>query len=149
MRVLLATYLSTACKASGSHLRVSYKNTRETVHAIRKMPLVRAKAYLNNVLKKKEIVPFTRYSGDVGRKAQCKQWGHPQGRWPKKSAELILDLLKNAESNAEMKNLDVAALYVDACQVNRAPHMRRRTYRAHGRINRKFFLLINIYDRGY
>ena len=26
-----------------------------------------------------------------------------QGRWPKKSAEILLQLLKNAESNAEFK----------------------------------------------
>jgi large subunit ribosomal protein L17e len=43
--------------------------------------------------------------------------------------------LKNAESNAEYKGLDADHLVVDHIQVNRAPKMRRRTYRAHGRIN--------------
>jgi hypothetical protein len=38
-----------------------------------------------------------------GRKAQCKQNKHPLGRWPKKSAEMVYGLLKNAESNAEVK----------------------------------------------
>merc|ERR1711994_475237 len=57
------------------------------------------------------------------------------GRWPKKSAEFLLHLLKNAESNAEYKGLDADHLVIDHIQVNRAPHMRRRTYRAHGRIN--------------
>jgi len=47
----------------------------------------------------------------------------------------ILDMLKNAESNAEYKGLDADHLVVDHIQVNRAPKMRRRTYRAHGRIN--------------
>ena len=61
--------------------------------------------------------------------------GTAQGRWPKKSAEFLLHLLKNAESNAEYKGMDVDYLVVDHIQVNRAPHMRRRTYRAHGRIN--------------
>merc|ERR1712150_435990 len=58
-----------------------------------------------------------------------------QGRWPKKSCEFLLQLLKNAESNAEYKGLDVDNLVVDNIQVNRAAKMRRRTYRAHGRIN--------------
>merc|ERR1711862_21795 len=58
-----------------------------------------------------------------------------QGRWPKKSAEFFLSLLKNAESNADYKGLDVDHLVVDHVQVNRAAQMRRRTYRAHGRIN--------------
>merc|ERR1711955_161281 len=58
-----------------------------------------------------------------------------QGRWPQKSAEFLLHLLKNAESNAEYKGLDADHLVISHIQVNRAPKMRRRTYRAHGRIN--------------
>lgn len=38
-----------------------------------------------------------------------------------------------------MKGLDVDHLVVDHIVVQRAAKMRRRTYRAHGRINRKFF----------
>ena len=57
-------------KTRGSHLRVHYKNTRETVRAIKNMPLRRAQRYLANVIKKKEIVPFTKYTGCIGRKAQ-------------------------------------------------------------------------------
>lgn len=34
---------------------------------------------------------------------QAKAWGATQGRWPKKSATFLLDLLKNAESNAQYK----------------------------------------------
>ncbi|KAL5574948.1 hypothetical protein UlMin_016647 [Ulmus minor] len=58
-----------------------------------------------------------------------------QGCWPVKSARFILDLLKNAESNAEVKGLDVDSLYVSHIQVNQAQKQRRRTYRAHERIN--------------
>merc|ERR1711957_773563 len=54
---------------------VHYKNTREVVGAVRKMKLSRAFAYLDNVMKKKEIIPFRRYKGDVGRHAQGKQHG--------------------------------------------------------------------------
>jgi ribosomal protein L22 len=42
-------------------------------------------------------------------------------------------MLKNAESNAEYKGLDADHLVIEHIQVNRAPKMRRRTYRAHGR----------------
>ena len=44
-------------------------------------------------------------------------------------------MLKNAESNAELKGLDVDSLVIEHIQVNKTPKMRRRTYRAHGRIN--------------
>ena len=38
----------------------------------------------------------------------------------------------------QVKGLDVDTLYVSHIQVNQAQKQRRRTYRAHGRINRKF-----------
>ena len=67
--------------------------------------------------------------------AQAKQWGWTQGRCPKKSAEFLLHMFKNAESNAELKGLDVDSLVIEHIQVNKAPKMRCRTYRAHGQIN--------------
>merc|ERR1712241_1118458 len=124
-----------AAKARGSNLRVHFKNTRETAQAIKGKSLNRATTYLKNVIAQKEIIPFRRFMGGVGRHAQSKAHGTSQGRWPKKSCEFLLDLLKNAESNAEYKGLDTDHLVVDHIQVNRAPKMRRRTYRAHGRIN--------------
>lgn len=63
-----------------------------------------------------------------------------QGRWPKKSASVLIQLLKNAESNAEVRMLNTDALVIEHIQVNRAEKMRRRTYRAHGRINRECVL---------
>merc|ERR1711881_62236 len=122
-------------KARGSNLRVHFKNTRETAQAIKGKSLNRATTYLKNVINQKEIIPFRRFMGGVGRHAQSKVHGTSQGRWPKKSAEFLLHLLKNAESNAEYKGLDADHLVVDHNQVNRAPKMRRRTHRAHGRIN--------------
>merc|ERR1712141_817845 len=124
-----------SAKAMGSHLRVHFKNTRETAQAIKRMHLRRAVKYLKNVCDKTECIPFRRYNGGIGRCAQAKNFGATQGRWPKKSAEFLLQLLKNAESNAEYKGLDTDHLVIEHIQVNRAPKMRRRTYRAHGRIN--------------
>merc|ERR1712080_13981 len=113
-----------SCKARGSHLRVHFKNTRETCHAIRGMMLKKAQSYLQHVIEHKEAVPFRRFCGGVGRTSQAK-----------KSAEFVLTLLSNAEANAELKSLEVGKLFVSHIQVNRAVQNRRRTYRAHGRIN--------------
>ena len=63
---------STACKARGFDLRVHFKNTRETAQAIKGMHLRKAITYLNDVKAKKQIVPFRRYNGGVGRKAQVR-----------------------------------------------------------------------------
>lgn len=79
------------------------QNTRETAFAIRKLPLVKAKRYLEDVLAHKQAIPFRRFCRGVGRTAQAKnRHSNGQGRWPVKSARFILDLLKNAESNAEV-----------------------------------------------
>ncbi|RLM61812.1 60S ribosomal protein L17 [Panicum miliaceum] len=125
-----------SAKAMGRDLRVHFKNTRETAFALRKLPLAKAKRYLEDVMAHKQAIPFRRYCGGVGRTAQAKsRHSNGQGRWPVKSARFILDLLKNAESNADVKGLDVDNLYVSHIQVNQAQKQRRRTYRAHGRIN--------------
>uniref|UniRef100_A0A0N5AK87 Large ribosomal subunit protein uL22 n=1 Tax=Syphacia muris TaxID=451379 RepID=A0A0N5AK87_9BILA len=124
-----------SCKARGSDLRVHFKNTRETAQVIKHMPLKRAIRYLENVKEKKEIVPFRRFNHCVGRKAQAKAFHHTQGRWPYKSAVFLLQLLRSAESNAEFKGLDTDHLVIEHIQVQRAAKLRRRTYRAHGRIS--------------
>lgn len=82
------------------------------------MPLRRAVRYLKSVTEKKECIPFRRFNGGVGRCAQAKQFGTTQGRWPKKSAEFLLQLLRNAESNADLKGLDVDRLVIDHIQVS-------------------------------
>merc|ERR1712031_117173 len=128
---------ATSCKAKGSDLRVHFKNTRETAMAIKNMNLEKAKKYLEDVIDKKRAIPFRRFCGGVGRTAQAAPAGstNRQARWPKKSCEFVLGLLRNAEANAEMKDLDVDKLFVTHIQVNKAVQQRRRTYRAHGRIN--------------
>lgn len=103
--------------------------------ALKGMKLKIAQRYLNDVIGHKDIIPFRRHNGGVGRHAQAKKYKVSQGRWPEKSCRFVLDLLRNVESNAESQGLDVKELVVSHIQVNRAPKQRRRTYRAHGRIN--------------
>lgn len=74
---------------------------------------------------------------DMDSRITGKQWGVSRARWPVKSAEFLLGLLKNAESNADAKGLDTGNLIIKHIQVNQAPKQRRRTYRAHGRVSRK------------
>jgi len=124
-----------SARARGSYLRVSFKNTRETAQAVNGWKLDRALTYLGNVLEHKEAIPMRRYAGSTGRTAQGKAFGVSKARWPVKSAEILIGLLKNAEANADTKGLDTSNLIIKHIQVNQAPKQRRRTYRAHGRIN--------------
>merc|ERR1712138_158410 len=126
-----------SAKAKGSNLRTHFKNTRETCLAIKGMMLKKAQSYLQHVIEHKEAIAFRRYCGGVGRTSQAKNAGstNGQGRWPKKSAEFVLNLLSNAEANAELKGLEIEKLFIAHIQVIKAQQQRRRTYRAHGRIN--------------
>lgn len=69
-----------------------------------------------------------------------KQFGVSKARWPGKSAQFLLTLLRNAEANADTKGLDTGNLIVKHIQVNQAPKQRRRTYRAHGRVSHEITL---------
>ncbi|KAF6757410.1 Rapamycin-insensitive companion of mTOR, N-term-domain-containing protein [Ephemerocybe angulata] len=121
--------------ARGEYLRTHFKNMREVAAALSGMKLQKAYAYLADVGDHNRVIPFRRFAGGVGRTGQAKEFKATQGRWPEKSIKFITRLLKNAESNADAKNLDVEELTIRNIGVQQAPKTRRRTYRAHGRIN--------------
>jgi ribosomal protein uL22 len=99
------------------------------------MKLSKAYTYLADVQEHKQVIPFRRFAGGIGRASQAKQFGTTKGRWPEKSVRFILRLLKNAESNAEAKDIAVEDLIIKNICVQQAPKTHRRTFRAHGRIN--------------
>lgn len=125
-------------KSRGSHLRIHYKHAREIAAFTKGKNAQKMITHLERVCEKTAIIPFTKYTGGIGRKGMAKTVNAPgdKGRWPIKASIVYADLLRNAMANAETKGLDVDALIVSHAQVNRAPAGRRRTYRAHGRIGK-------------
>lgn len=91
-----------SASARGSYLRVSYKNTRETVQAVSGWNLEKAQKYLDQVLDHERAIPFRRFNGSIGRTAQAKEFGVTKARWPAKSVKFVQGLLTNAKSNAEV-----------------------------------------------
>ncbi|CAK9438192.1 60S ribosomal protein uL22 [Lodderomyces beijingensis] len=124
-----------SASARGKGFRVSFKNTRETAQAVNGWKLLKAQQYLDQVLDHQRAIPFRRFNHSIGRTGQGKEFGVTKARWPAKSVNYIKSLLQSAQSNAEAKGLDVEKLTISNIQVNQAPKGRRRTYRAHGRIN--------------
>mmetsp|Transcript_1799 Transcript_1799/g.3874 ORF Transcript_1799/g.3874 Transcript_1799/m.3874 type:complete len:187 (-) Transcript_1799:788-1348(-) len=125
-------------KSRGSHLRIHFKHCREIAAFTKGMKVNAAIKHLDNVLQYKAIIPFTVFTGGIGRKGMAKQVNAPgdKGRWPVKAAAVYRDLLLNAVANAETKGLDIDSCVIDHAQANKAPAGRRRTYRAHGRIGK-------------
>eukprot|EP01054_Gregarina_sp_Poly1_P008723 Gregarina_sp_Poly_1__8722@NODE_520_length_7746_cov_143_641620_g413_i0_p5_GENE_NODE_520_length_7746_cov_143_641620_g413_i0NODE_520_length_7746_cov_143_641620_g413_i0_p5_ORF_typecomplete_len190_score16_94Ribosomal_L22/PF00237_19/5_5e32LzipperMIP1/PF14389_6/0_13_NODE_520_length_7746_cov_143_641620_g413_i024282997 len=131
----LAEIASSSVSARGADLRVHFKNTYEAAAAIRGKNLLEAKAYLEAVLEHKRCIPYRKYNRGIGRTAQAKEFKLSQGRWPEKSVKHLLGLIKNLEANAVKKEQKIESLYIWHIAVQRAQKGRRRTYRAHGRIN--------------
>ncbi|TFK61395.1 60S ribosomal protein L17/L23 [Pluteus cervinus] len=131
----VATNPEKTSRARGEYLRTHFKNMREVAAALTGWKLSKAYEYIAGVKEHKRVIPFRRFSGGVGRASQAKEFKATQGRWPEKSIKFILRLLKNAESNADAKNIDADDLFIKSIVVQQAPKTRRRTYRAHGRIN--------------
>jgi len=125
-------------KARGSHLRCHFKHCREITHFLKGKSPSAAFSHLDKVLKYEAVIPFVKFTGGIGRKAQAKLVSAPgsKGRWPQKATKVVRDLITNAVANAEAKGLDADTLVIGHAQCNRAPAGRRRTYRAHGRIGK-------------
>jgi large subunit ribosomal protein L22 len=91
-------------KAMAYEINVSPKHCIEILRQVRGMKVTRAKAYLENVIGKKESVPFKRFARNVGHKRHQSGWA--SGRYPAKASKEILKLIKHAEANAEYKGLE-------------------------------------------
>ena len=88
-------------------LRAHFQNTFETARAVKGLKLKKAIRYMDDVLEHKQIIPFRRFTGGIGRHAQAKVHGVSQGRWPEKSVKAVRQLLINLQANAESKHLDL------------------------------------------
>ena len=98
-------------KASSHGLKISPKHSVEICRTIRNMYLEDAKAYLEDVIAKKAVVPFKRHNKKVGHRKGQEGWA--AGRYPVKAAEQILKVLENAEANAEYKGMDTEKLFIE------------------------------------
>ncbi|KAJ8782423.1 hypothetical protein J1605_010131 [Eschrichtius robustus] len=104
-------------KSRDSNLCVHSRNTRETTQAMKGMHIRKATTYVKDVTLQKQCVPRCGYNGGVDRCAQARQRGWTQGRWPTKSAEFLLHVLKKAERNAELQGLEADSLITEHIQL--------------------------------
>lgn len=115
-------------KALGYELPVSPKDSYEICREIRGMRLKDAKQYLEDVLEHKKAVPFKRYKRKIKhRKGMC------AGGYPEKAVRHILDVLENAENNAEYKGFDPDNMIIIHSAVSRGRMLKGWKPRAHGR----------------
>ena len=129
-------------KASGRELKISHKAAREVCRSLKGMMLNNAKVYLRDVTEKKKAVPYARYTKKLGhRHGLDKKF---TGRYPTKAAEVILNVLKAAQANAENKGLDIERLRIIHASAYPGLKIKRYTPRAHGSASPKYNILTHV-----
>jgi large subunit ribosomal protein L22 len=140
------TYYSTipadsasTAQAYGRDLPCSPKSGRNVARAIKGMPVVRAKEFLEGVIAIKIPVPFKVRV----RKIHHRKGGMGPGRYPVQTARCMLKVLASAEANAEYKGLDKDRLVISHSTAYQGTVVQAFTPRAQGRATPHYNRLTN------
>ena len=98
-------------RASIREKDISHKHAREIAVAIKGRSIEKARELLENVMSRKEAIPYRRYNNEVAHRSNIRD-GFFAGRFPKKAASEFLKILDNLESNAEYKGMDLDRLRI-------------------------------------
>lgn len=128
--------------ASIREVNISHKAAREICNTIRGMFLDKAKEYLESVAKMERSVPYKKHKKHVAHRPDLIDW--PAGRYPIKAAKKILEVLENAENNAEFKGLDVDRMKIIHACSQKGMIIKRFMSRAHGSSSPRFNFLTHI-----
>jgi len=120
-------------KAAGRDLRIKPKQAREICAVIKEMRLDEAKSFLEKVIKMEQSVPFRRHNKKQAHKKDLKQFKWDAGRYPRKAAARIYEILTQVESNAEYQGLDIDLCRIIHAATHRGRKIKRYIERAYGR----------------
>jgi len=129
----------TMAKIAGRSLSISTKQAIEICNFVRNKNIQKMKMFLEGVIKKEKIVPFTRFNKGIGHKP-----GIGPGRYPIKTAKGILMLLKSVESSAQFKGLNTSNLIIGHIKADKASntwHYGRKRRRKMKRTNIEIILV--------
>jgi large subunit ribosomal protein L22 len=130
-------------RASIREKDISHKHAREVSVAIKGLSIEKAREFLENVIARKEAVPYRRYKNEVAHRSNIRT-GFSAGRFPKKAASEFLKLIDNLESNAEYKGMDLDRLRIVSASVHKGTKLQRFQPRAMGRSSPKFDILVHV-----
>ena len=121
-----------AARAYGHELRTSWKNAINICIAIQGMPVRKAEAYLEAVINLEKPVKMVRRNRKIAAKP-----GIGRGRYPVKSADRTLKVLRNAINNAEYQGLDPDKMVITHAQAYKGRSLKAFMPRAMGRATKK------------
>jgi large subunit ribosomal protein L22 len=120
-----------SAKAMGRELSVSKKDAVELCRHIKGLPFGDAWDTLRAVADGEEPVPLKKHNSGVGHRSDVDGWD--AGRFPKKAAESLLDILYNAEANADNQGYDPDEMVVEHIAAHKVGESRGMKPRAMGR----------------
>jgi large subunit ribosomal protein L22 len=115
-------------RARGIEIPMSPKKTYEVLNAIRGLPVARARTVLEDAAALKRAIPFRRYNQETAHHP-----GTGPGRYAVKVVKNVLQVLSNAEENAEYEGLDADRLFVKVASCARGRIRKATMPRAQGR----------------
>ena len=132
----------TQVRASGREVDASPKAAREVCVTIKGMTIAQAKIFLEDVIAKKQAVPFRRYNKEMPHKRS--QFKFHSGGYPVKASREILKVIENLEANAEFKGFDTEKIIIIHAATMGGMKIKRYIPRAYGRSSPRFNTLIHI-----
>lgn len=114
--------------ARGKDLPIKWKHAVNICDAItsKRMFIDDAIEFLENVIEKKEYVPYSKHRRHYAHRKSSDKWKWPQGAYPNKAARYIIKVLHAARANAEDAGLDVSRCIVFAMSAHKGRVLRRR-----------------------
>ena len=130
--------------SSGRDVRCSPKHAREVCNSIKGMMIEVAKVFLDNVILHKQAIPFKRHNKKQAHRKGLDKFRWDAGRYPVKSAQAVLNVIQNAENNAEFKGLDLDRVRIIHAATYKGRKIKKYIPRAFGRSTPYFKTLSNI-----
>lgn len=121
-----------AARAYGNELRTSWKNAINICRAIQGMHVRKAEKFLESVIALETPVKMVRRNRKIAAKP-----GIGRGRYPVKSADRTLRVLRNAINNAEYQGLDPDKMVIIHAQAYKGRSLTGWMPRAMGRATKK------------
>jgi large subunit ribosomal protein L22 len=121
-----------AARAYGHELRTSWKNAINICHAIQGLEVRKAEALLESVIRIETPIKMVRRNRKIAAKP-----GIGKGRYPVKSADRTLKVLRNAINNAEYQGLDPDKMVIVHAQAYKGRSLKGFMPRAMGRATKK------------
>jgi len=119
-------------RAYGNELRTSWKNAINVTREIQGLNVRKAESFLEDVIALRRPVRFTTRNRKVAAKP-----GIGKGRYPKKSAQATLAVLRNAINNAEYQGHDADNMVIMHASAYKGRTLKGSMPRAHGRATPK------------